>query len=435
MEKKKIPALNRHEVFVYPDEKDEYILYAPFSGIVLYASAKEVEQLEQDCRAGKQSEVLSALLSVESEPVAIKGPENITELTILINNICNFSCAYCYSAKGRTKISADVVAVKEMLDYFVNPDRGDSLQIIFSGGGDPILSFSKLREAIEYAQCRASSQGITLNIGLVTNGSIMSTDQMEFIRKHKIEIVVSFDIIKEVHNLQRSHYEVVYQTIRTLLDNGISPGIRSTITPCNVNRQCEMVEELHRSFPEIKSAAFEAVLNAEMFDTSKALDNFYMAFIDNYFQAIDLGNKYGILIGNTIVNNTDVLKARACPGKLVLTPERNLTACSRISSPKEKLFSAFEYGSNRPGQIEINKDKYIRLMSHDVHHYNECSSCIAKWHCGGGCLLARASYSPQYQSAYCRFMQKMTVTTIKRKVSDNCQCDNVSESNPAHIQY
>lgn len=420
MEEKKIPALNRHEVFVYPNEKDEYIVYAPFSEIVLYASAKEVEQLEQDCRVGKQSEVMSALLSVESEPVAIKSPENITELTILINNICNFSCAYCYSAKGRTKISTDVVVVKKMLDYFINPSRGNSLQIIFSGGGDPILSFDKLREVVEYAHYKALSQSIALNIGLVTNGSVMNAGQMEFIRKYKIEIVVSFDIIKEVHNAQRSHYDVVCQTIRNLLNNGISPGIRSTITPCNVNLQCEMVEELHHSFPEIKNAAFEAVLNAGMFDTSKALDNFYMAFIDNYFQAADIGNKYGILIGNTIVNNTDVLKERACPGKLVLTPEGYLTACSRISSPKEKLFSTFKYGKNIPRQIEINKNKYIRLMSYNVHHYNECSSCIAKWHCGGGCLLARASYSPQYQSAYCRFIQKMTVTTIKRKMSDDC---------------
>lgn len=425
----KTPNLNDHEIFVYQQKPSEYLVYAPLSGVVLHASAEELRQLEWDVAYKNFTGLVAAILSVDNMPAKVQYPEKLTELTILVNYICNFSCTYCYSAHGRSGVSIDSAVMKNMIDYFINPERGRRLQIVFSGGGDPILSFDKVREAIMYACTLADDKGIKLEIGLVTNGSTMTVGQMEFIRKYGIDLVISFDILERVQNAQRSQYNVVFRTIRQLIDCGICPGIRTTVTPYNVGLQSEMVEELHCSFPEIRSAAFEVVLNMEMFANSDELDRFYSDFIEKYFQAVALGKTYDMVIGNTIFNNVDALKERNCLGKLVLTPEGCLTACSRISSPKENHFSTFEYGRVTSTQIDIDKNKYDYLMNLNVQHYPECAACIAKWHCSGGCLLARLSYSPDAEAAYCRLMQRMTAETLERKMADDSLTDNENYGN------
>ena len=404
-----IPTLNSLEIFAHQLTDDKVLLYAPFANTVVESCHDEILDLEQKACNNIYSEELVLLSAKEETLYRTSKPENITELSVLINQRCNFSCAYCYSADGRDNKEMSPEQLTSIIDWFVDSRRGTELDIIFSGGGDPILSFDLLRQGIEYASNKAFPKGIQLNFGIVTNGSTITDEQLDFIEKYKINLVVSFDIIEEVHNKQRSHYDVVSATIDRLCCRNMPFGIRSTITPLNVNRQEEMVNELHQRFPLVKSAAFEAVLNKDLFATARELELFYRDFSNGLFAAQQLGNSLGINIGNTIVNNIDTCKERACLGKLVATPYGHITACSRISSPKEKYFDHFLYGKIDSSGIRINKVAIDRILSDDVNTHSECSSCIAKWHCSGGCLLARHSLPDEYFYCYCQFMKQMVV--------------------------
>ena len=55
-------------------------------------------------------------------------------------------------------------------------------------------------------------------------------------------------------------------------------------------------------------------------------------------------------------------------------------------------------------------------MSHNVRTKSECQSCVAKWHCGGGCLLAEVSNSAEYFSEYCYFMQNMVISVVENRI-------------------
>lgn len=338
----------------------------------------------------------------------VRSPYDIKVLTILLNQVCNFSCAYCYSAKGRSKAVLSMDTVAPVLDFFITRERGKRLQIVFSGGGDPLLSFDSFRNTVDYARSLAEKQGVTLDFGVVTNGSLLKDETIEYLKSADIGLVVSFDVLKDVHDVQRSHYDVVASTLDKLFNAGMYPGIRSTITPLNVSRQKEMVEELHSRFPKAGCVAFEAVINEKLFPDTVCLRNFYEAFVDNFFLARETGKSLGIEVGNTEFMNASVMQERSCLGKFVLTPEGNLTACSRISSSLEDHHDSFLYGNVRDGKVIIDDQRYSSIMNEADAYKEECLECPARWNCGGGCLLARKSYSSGYFKEHCRFICSMT---------------------------
>lgn len=413
-----IPTLNKLDIFACQLSDGRIMLYAPMANVVAEMESDELLTLEEQAKNGFYSEELETLLQKEVEIYQSQTPDKITELSILINQRCNFSCAYCYSANGRDNKEMCLEQLITIIDWFIDKTRGSELDITFSGGGDPILSFNLVRRGIEYALEKAYDLSINLNIGIVTNGSTITSEQMDFISQHNIGLVVSCDIIEEIHNAQRSHYNVVASTIDELCRRNIEFGIRSTITPLNVTRQQEMVEVLHKRFPAVRHAAFEVVLNDSLFATSKDLDWFYTDFEEHLFKAQILGNNYGITIGNTIINNVDVCKARACLGKLVATPYGYLTACSRISSPQEPHFNKFVYGRIDKSGVYVDDSVINGILDKNAETYNECHSCIAKYHCSGGCLLARYSLPTEYFKCYCNFMRNMVIHKLKQQMID-----------------
>lgn len=342
----------------------------------------------------------------------IRTPHDIRVLTLLLNQICNFSCAYCYSSKGRSKEEMSLETIKAVLDFYVVRERGEYLQIVFSGGGDPLLSFDKFKGAVDYAKLLASKNDVRLDVGVVTNGSLLKDDIIGYLKENDIGLVVSFDILKDVHNAQRSHYDVVAGTIDKLLNSGMSIGIRSTITPLNVSRQKEMVEELHSKFPAASCVAFEAVINDRMFKDVSELRAFYNAFVESFFQARERGAQLGIEVGNTEYMNAFIRQERSCLGKFVVTPEGKLTSCSRISSPLEDHYDSFVYGEVKGGKLLIDDERYREIMNEATVYNKECTECSARWNCGGGCLLARKAYSHEYFREHCRFIRKITAEAL-----------------------
>lgn len=412
-----IPLLNSKDIFAYPHE-DGYLLYAPLTSTVAFVGEADIMDMEENLRNGVADEMLEGIISDESEPILTVLPwEKQTELTILLNQKCNFSCSYCYSKNGRDHTVLNIDVIRSVLDQFISPERGNSLSIVFSGGGDPVLSFDVFRESVVYAREVAERHGIDVEIGVVTNGSTLKQEYIDFITANNIGLVISYDILKDVHNSQRSHFDVVAATLDLLCEQGVQVGIRSTITPLNVERMEEMVEELSRRFPKIKGAAFEPVLNRELFPTASSLRDFYDSFANHIFLAIERGNQLGVTIGNTIVNNVDANKVRACLGKIVITPQGELTACSRLSSPKESYYADFFYGkATAAGGFVIDSARYNRIISHDVGSHNECQSCLAKYHCSGGCLLARKTLPSDYIDAYCCFNREIVKRVLLSKM-------------------
>lgn len=423
----KVPNLNNHNIQLADlsghyaiDEGKVFLVYAPLAGVFFLADTDTVQQLEEtmgngDNENGEMMELVAQLkeCTEEYQSSIVRDPSEFTRLSILPNLICNLSCTYCYSAKGRSRMEIDKEKLQVMLDYFIDRQRtkSDRLTIFISGGGEPLISWDKLRFAIEYSRRLANEQGFMLDLYLMTNGTLLTAEIINILQENEVNVGVSFEILPDVQNNQRGHFEKVSQQIKLMLEKGLPPSISSVITDLNVDRMDEMVDTILTCYPGIKHLNFDPAMSNTLFSDAAQLDLFYQKFAKHFFAAKERCGKEGITLDCNVVRKAEKLFPRYCQGKLCLTPEGKISICHSVSSPREGAYSQVIYGEVQDGQLYFDTDKFQTFI--DPHRFllPQCHSCIARWHCAGGCMMYRMNYNEAQMNAVCRFTSR-TITTL-----------------------
>lgn len=426
--------LTKKSLFDIPIHSGYSLLYAPLADSVLLLDKDDIARIR--CAIDRPEFADSETLSIVDAlcdiiPVAerenqIRNENDFINLSILPNNICNFSCSYCYSAKGRSTQQLSVDAAFKAIDYFLSPLRNQNSRLTVSifGGGEPLLSWEKIvKPIIDYIYVQAEVQSREVIITLITNGSLIPFDFIDICLKCHIDLVCSFEILEDVQNSQRRHFKMVSSNIRTMIDNGVIPAINSVITELNVERQCEMIEELHINYPEIKYVAFEPVISPSIDDK----EMFYRSFTKEFIAAEHIAEQYGISLTCSVLRNVDVTVDRYCPGEFALCANGEISICPCVSSPQEPNFDKYIYGQVDSDGIYINKDKLQQLLNTNLHSQIWCDNCFAKWNCGGGCINNTINNGGKQDVYYCQFVRKFLKYILLKRL-DKIYRDEYNES-------
>lgn len=398
------------------------ILYSPFTDNAILITEDYLEQIERqmenpsDDAPEQIKNVIASLTDFEHrKKTALMNydPLRYNRLTILPNNVCNFRCSYCYSAHGRSGkvISKDMLLAA--MNHFIDNKRIDpskKLAIAILGGGEPMVSWDLTKFIIEYGNERAKEMGFAgIDITLVTNGSIMTQEMIDIIKKYKVIMSISFEILEDIQNLQRGHYDIVSKNIDWMISEGIRPQLRSCITLDNLHLMKRMIEEVLTRFPGTREVMMEYVTDPERLTSPEQVREFYRQYLDNFMEARDYAEEHGLYLDCSAYRNFNLLIKRFCPGDNTLTPEGEISICSRISSPKDLGYSASIYGRvHADGTIEIDNEKFNELINLDVNHYPQCKECFAKWHCAGGCMIHKHTYNEAIRNEICEYTRNFT---------------------------
>ena len=412
---------------------DLRLIYAPIAGNMMLVSESEAKEIEQAITNPGQ---LSAEMAdiVESFTVGTPASErdskvnNVDEfllMYVLPNYICNFSCSYCFSAKGRSNQALKVEHLKAALDYFIDSKRiaTDRLAISYLGGGEPTLSWDVLKFGLEYGCELAELQGIKLMTTLVTNASRLTEEMVEIFSKHHVQVRVSFEILEEIQNRQRGQYNAVCRGLDLLAKCSVSPMVRSMITPDNVELMPTMIEDVHNRFPHVK-VLFDPITSKEIFSDVEFTRAFYDKYYSKFLEAHSLAISYGIDLGCTPLRNLNMVVERFCTGEFCLTPEGTITLCHQISSPKEANYSDYIYARvNSENRLVIDNDKFKSLTTKNTIYTNpKCKDCYVKWNCGGGCMMQNNQYTEKVLDVICdftrRFSKALLIERLKLQFAD-----------------
>ena len=427
--------LENHAVFTIPighyfgkKKCDYYLIYAPLSGNMMLADDLTVHKIEQYLQQKTDDEELDELLQVltdTSETVieTVRHLEDYRVLYVLPNFTCNFTCSYCYAAKGRSNKQLSLQHLKAVLDYFVNARRckGKSLKISFTGGGEPALSWHLVKSGLEYATYLAERQGIDLYFGLITNGSIINDEMLEQLSYHRVTPRISFEILEEIQNKQRGQYHKVCNVINRMLQAGICCEVRAMITPDNVHRMEEMTLEMIARFPAIAHYYFDPITDATVFHDITFTRDFYRDYHLNFMKAGQTAKKHGKEVRNTVTRGLETVVERHCNGEFCLTPEGTLSICMEVSSPQEKEYEKHVYGyidENNSLQIDENKFYFLKEKEMAVKNPN-CTSCFLKWNCGGGCMANNNKYTKEILEVICEATRELAIALLLEKLDEN----------------
>lgn len=424
--------LNQHELYLLRSDGDtKTLLYAPLADSCLYVTPQDIQQLtlaltnpddenlEEDYR--EVAEALTDVVPVIERGGHIRTMKDFVNLSLLPNNICNFSCSYCYSAYGRSTRQLTWTQLEAMLRYFFSEERrpfdGERLHVTIFGGGEPLLSWDRLvRPALIWLDRYRQSGGRPFTITLITNGSMLPDGFIDFAKRLGMDLVCSYEILREVQDVQRRHYDLVTRNIKTLIRAGVIPAFNSVVTPLNVARQREMVEEVHQCFPPVRWLAFEPVIDVVPEEQRK---DFYDSFIVHFDEARKAAAQYGINLSCSTLRNVDVTVDRYCAGELALIADGSISVCPCVSAPEEALFESYTYGRvSESGEISIDKDRLQRLLHQDVYSQPWCKDCFAKWNCGGGCTHGNQKRGNRPDPDYCHFMRSFLKKELERRMEE-----------------
>lgn len=414
--------IDKGEISVYDgDTPDVIILHSPLARRQKVIDRDYFETVRYLESAPPNLTPLVDFMPYDLRP-RVLSPEDYTLLTVLPNNRCNFKCSYCYSGGYRNTENMDFSKLKNCIDFFIESKRNRpsrrSLTISFMGGGEPMLSWEIVKDAIEYSEVKAFNEGFDMTFRIISNGSLLSDDQIEFIKAHKVGMSISFEILEDIQNLQRKNFAIVQKNIFKLLEHNIDTQMNITVTPHNVYRMTESFLEMRRLYPQVKHAMFEPVTAQEMFSTPSDMERFYNAYINGFMNILSRGRSEGVEITSFPYLRTVFPLKRACPGELCITPEGNLTGCYCISTTDHPLFPSTHYGVVDKASISFDMDNFHRLLACDVNYKDECKKCKARWNCGGGCYHLFSSYDREYREVVCDFTRRFVHEVIKFRVRD-----------------
>lgn len=424
---------------------DLELIYAPIADSMLLVSHEEADALEQavaEPGESELSEIVETLLEgipAEQRDSKVNHVDEFLLMYVLPNYTCNFSCSYCFSAKGRSRKVLDKAHLKAALDYFIDSGRVSSrrLAISYLGGGEPTLSWDVVKFGLKYADSRAREHGIEMMTTIVTNGSRITDDMVAVLSEHNVLVRVSFEILEEIQNLQRGQYGAVCQGLDRLSKSRRKPMVRSMITPDNVHRMSEMIELLHQRFPYVGQVLFDPITSKETFHEVPATQAFYDAYYTHFLQARLLGKEYGIEVACAPLRNLNMVVERFCTGEFCLTPEGTITLCHQISSPNESNYSNYIYASvNAEGKIEIDDEKFRKLIAtHTVYSHPRCKDCFVKWNCGGGCMMQNSQYTDEIRQVICAFTRRFSKTLLVERFGQQLLDEGTTLAEYIHDNY
>lgn len=395
--------------------RGKWIIYLPLVGYACIVDKQVVLDLHKAIQGQSYNNVaivekILAHLNSKKKKVyyTAENETGLLNMMILPNNKCNFHCSYCYSASGRSGKEIPVETLKHAIAYFLDPSRATNERLTISvlGGGEPLLSWNVLKPALEYAYSFANQRGIKIPVSLVTNGSIISEEIIDYCKERNISLSVSFDILEDIQNQQRGCYDLVRDNINRYADSGLDVALNTVITNVNVYRMKEMISHMAKTLPKVKKVSFKSLISNNYFSNIENRKSYYYQFVDGFFEAQDVAKQHGIYLTSPYQNAVSCLSDRYCPGKFVVTAEGTISICHYVSSSQDALYDKFIFGTiKNDGMVVINREKLKEILAYNQHKFERCEDCPAKWHCAGGCYADNCNMKEEDHEAYCVSMR------------------------------
>lgn len=163
---------------------------------------------------------------------------SLKNVYLLLSQKCNLSCSYCYANGGdfgqESRLMGSHVlrrALERMLPL------ADDVLVVSFFGGEPLLNFERMQEAVAVGDELARESGVELRYALTTNGTVLTDEIVAFLKAHVAYVAVSLDGEAQVNDRERRFrngtrgvHDAVRATLARLREAGIRFGIRGTVT-------------------------------------------------------------------------------------------------------------------------------------------------------------------------------------------------------------
>ena len=310
-------------------------------------------------------------------------------ITIMMTNICNLNCRYCYIGdKNIHGQKIDVEFAKQGIkDFFEN---NENPAVRFFGEGEPIVAFEEIVELKKYADSISKKKVI---YEIQTNG-VFSHEKAEWLRDNMDVVNVSIDGPAHINSQLRANHrnddvtDMVVSNIKILLQNpSLRLAVRSTICSINVDCMKEMVDFF--AALGVKNMFAERVCWA-VGSSGQDISIDPKLFVDRFYEAKMYAQSKGIYYSCLYEINFDekvCIACRSCLPAPHLTIDKYVSCCDMCVS-NDSVLNEMIYGKYNSdlGKIEYFEDRIQNIKRRNVKEMPACKECDIKYHCAGSCF-------------------------------------------------
>lgn len=384
-------------------------------------SNQEIKEVLAEIRELKEEGIL---FSEAGELEDYEPPEEpiIKAMCLHIAHDCNLRCPYCFADQGpyggdRALMSFETG--KAALELLFEESKGRKNLNIDFFGGEPLMNFQVVKDLVLYIEKRTSELGKVAELTLTTNALLLDKEKGDFLKEHKISVVLSLDGRPQVQDKMRytanhkGSYHIVAENIKNFIADGYENYIvRGTFTRENT----DFLEDLkHLSSLGLKNLSLEPVTGPEgSFYTIREED--LPAILEEYEKLTDYVEENADF--NFFHFNVDIYKGPCLPKRisacgagheyLAVSPQGDLYPCHQFVGIKD-----FYLGNVSDGIV--NREIGKKLQKANVFNKEECIECWARFYCSGGCHASnwheRGDFHKVYQKG-CAMQKKRLESAI-----------------------
>lgn len=163
---------------------------------------------------------------------------------ITANVACNLRCIYCYEKDKTSPTSFDLDKAKRLLSKNLST-KTELGTVINIHGGEPLLSYLKIRELCEWAWEQDFPEKFYFFAS--TNGTLVHGEIQNWFRKHKKEFILglSLDGTRAMHNANRSNsFDLI--DLDFFVKTWPEQGVKTTISPLSIESLAEGIIFMHK---------------------------------------------------------------------------------------------------------------------------------------------------------------------------------------------
>lgn len=428
---------------------DKYYIFDVESGslhtvdaVAFYIAKKRYNQLEEgeelylkDIDKETIEEVNAELDELEKMEV-LNTPEvkfnipytgEIKALCLHICHDCNLRCPYCFAHSGTYNTPKDYMIFevgKNAIDFLIaHSGKRKNLEVDFFGG-EPLMNFNVVKQIVEYAHKACDKVGKVITFTLTTNGVLLNKDAREWLNDNMENVVISIDGRQEIHDKLRvtpngSGSQAI--TLKNAIEFRKIRGdkkyyIRGTFTANNLDFAEDVLYLNDKGFDQISVEPVVLDESDPLAITEKDIPRIYDEYdkLSREYVIRRKGDKWFNFFHYMIDLKTGpcVLKRlRGCGAGseyVAVTPVGDIYPCHQFVTDKEYLMGSVMDGT-------FNPDIQKKFFDVNVYSKDDCSTCIAKYYCSGGCAANSLHYAGSLNKCHklgCELMRKRLTSSL-----------------------
>lgn len=287
---------------------------------------------------------------------------HLSMVTLQVTQSCNLRCSYCvysgaYNNRYHSNNKMDLSTAKSAIDFFIRHSGESQRSSIGFYGGEPLLEFTLIKQAIEYA--KEKSQGRNTHFTMTTNGTLLNKEIVEFLSQHDVDLLISLDGPKSIHDKHRKFASNSCGTFDKVMEN---------------------MEIIKRCYPEyISKIGFSVVLDPENgFSCTNEFFTNYDTIKESRIMVSEINNRYS----KKPVNNNSI----------VYRVERNYEMFKFFLAKLKKL------DGNHVSKLLLYYEGVLKQNIHDLTR--DIQTLPSRCHHGGPCMPGVQRFFVNYKGDF-----------------------------------